>query len=295
MREPAVGVKWVECLSTSEDGELLGICLAIDLEAESVTPSQIALVLDGVSKNKDARAGFYAAVQHHEPTVRCASRHLADPADFEAVYVRIMELGDFITYYLKEPYGYNTEPADVETVRKLFLRAEGRTLGDINPPWSGKHQIVWVVSRRDILGDGPPRVLGDDAAANLADILGLGMKGGVGPGNSLEIVMVVYPPDFEMTFATRCRQPTAFDANWETAGTLYMSEGRGNAWGLTRSCSGRPDGLPERVHPELARIDRSFVLYPLGVTIPPKVDRTRMNDQAYDRLENITKLNSKEP
>jgi hypothetical protein len=284
MRDEAAGKSWLDGLPTSEDGDLLGICLAIDVVSDATPKSVLAGALDGLGVGLDSRSRFHDAVNNHAPTLRCQSQLMPKTPE-GVVYVRILELGDFIEYYLRPVYRYTTDPSDVATVRRLFLRKTPRALGDIRNPWSGRHQVVWVLPQREVLEAIKPPRSADDAATELADRLGLALKGGVGPGNGLELVAVTYPATFEADYATRCRQPRVFDAAWEAPGTLYMSHGREDNWGRTRSCTGTKPQMSERVHPELRSISDAFSLTHVGVARPPATDRSTMVLEAYERLK----------
>jgi hypothetical protein len=284
-RDSSAGTAWVDQLPSAADGDLLGVCLAIDLISGATKPETVAQIVDDVrDEDGDARSKFYQAVNRCVPSVRCQSRLTLSTPDAVS-YMRIIELGDFILYYLRPVYPYTTDPADVATVRRLFLRRTPRPLGDITNPWSGRHQIVWVIPEQEVQAALTRSVTGNDAAVELADRLGLALNGGVGPGNALELIAVTYPTSFESDHGIQCHQPTTFDANWSAPGTLYVSHGRNDGWGRTRSCSGTRQQMPERVHSELPRLTDGFSLTPIGVAPPPSTDRSAILDEACHRLD----------
>lgn len=283
-RNSSAGTAWLEQLPDAVDGDLLGICLAIDLISGAIASKTIAEIIDDLPDgNGDARSKFYDAVNRRVPSVRCQSQ--LTPTTVEPTsYVRVIELGDFILYYLRPTYPYTTDPADVATVRRLFLQRTPRPLGDITNPWSGRHQIVWVVPQQEVQNVLVASANANVAAAELADRLGLALNGGVGPNNALELLAVTYPLSFESDHGIRCHQPTSLDANWGNLETLYVSHGRDDGWGRTRSCGGTRPGMPERVHSEIPRLNDGFTLSALGVTAPPSTNRSNILDDACGRL-----------
>ena len=278
--------EWIEGMRATDDGELLGICLAIDVRNGAIDRSDLAAVVSAVVPTGDGRRDFSQAMDIVGRPL-CATR-LRDKAPTpDTVYARVLELGSFIHYYLRPQYHYSaTEPNDVAEVRRVFFGngTQRCHLGDINETWSGEGSLIWVLDKED-LQTVAEHVPSDTAATSLCEDLGLHLPDGVGILGYPELLLVTYPSDFESSFDRRCVQPTTFDANWARDDIHYISFVKRDQWGRTRSCSGaKPIAVKERVHLEFDGLTDDFYAEIVGCATPPTSDRSTITAHAYARL-----------
>lgn len=277
------GHAWLNSLPNCMDGELVGVCIAIDIASEALDPHTFASILDNLkSSPKNARLRFAEAIDSHacKRDFVCASKLDAPPLRCPDHYVRVLELRRFITYYAGPSFGYSDlDPADVEEVRRIFF-TKSTSLGSIKEWWAGKNGRVWVTSKRE-LEQLVEKYPGEDAASLFNDALGLGYANGAGKDNLPEIVAVNYP----LNFSIGCTQPTTLDAWWEDEGKFYISNGREDGWGKTQSCSGSYDKVRERVHSEFKNLTSDYFTCYFGIAKVPIKNRNALMEEAYERFE----------
>lgn len=277
MKNPRVGRLWLNKLKITPTGQRLAICLAIDLLSKSLTGALVVAVLDKIPKYFNDPIAAFTTACDAVGTTKFASRYSGHPQTDEP-YVRILELGDFILFYLYDR-GYTLEEEDVERVRAAYLdKPEGTPLGDIRKPWSGSRGTIWVTSKKevtDLQGNS-----GGKFPEVLADVLGLSLPSSVGPYNTLDLVAVEYPLG-----RPECWQPTCFDVGWTNGGGLYVSYGYEDRWGRTHSCSGNPPRMRERIHKTLEPLTDEFRLRRVGPAPKPAINADALLAAAYARLK----------
>src|SRR5438876_199546 len=113
----AAGTAWLTALGTADDGQRLGICLAIDVGCGALEPGTVAALIDQMditSARASASAVFGAVLAKQDQNRLTEATRLAATSPTPDQYVRILELGEFITYYAGPTYSYTLNPADVE-------------------------------------------------------------------------------------------------------------------------------------------------------------------------------------
>lgn len=284
MTDQGKGREWVEVLEHSPDGPRLGACIAIDVVSGSLPPDIFASVLDLINLPiTDARWSFADAVERHPDNFVCASSFTPTPLEHDDVYVRVLELGNFITYYAGPAHSYSSlDPDDVREVQRVFFSPDDdEEWPDIDVEWSGSMGRIFVLSHKELtnLIDGIT-----DKGAVVNDSLGLGKDRGVGDDDKPLFVKVIYPDDFSYT----CVQPTTLDVPWTYPTWFYLSYGDADTWGRTHSCSGRGKNVRERVHFRLAYLTGSYSGRIIGTASSPLVaDRYSLLAEAYNRLAAI--------
>ena len=287
MQSPAGDLTWLESLDDErcEDGQLLAISILIDVASGAVDPDVYVSVLDLVDPSaSDARAEFSKALERFpDPDrLRCCSRHELEPLREEESYARVQPLAVFITRYLSTSFAYyDLSGTDAEEVRRVFFDDPGGlSLGQIRACWSGRGQIVWVMSSEE-LSPYPPAPGGGQPASTLVDRLGLPNRIAADSAGKSEFVAVVYPPQLKV----RCAQPTALDAHWSSPGGYYISWFKQDAWGRTNSCSGSQPRLRERVHHGTFRLTDEFRAHYISSSSQPIENRDRLMAEAYYRAD----------
>lgn len=106
------GERWVDLLGQTLDGQRLGACIVIDFRCQALEPDIFASILDYLDfSNDDAQRSacwaFHNAVMNHPKNQhRADNGHFACASDFKVesstpdAYVRVLDLGAFITYVL---------------------------------------------------------------------------------------------------------------------------------------------------------------------------------------------------
>jgi hypothetical protein len=283
MSSPAKGMEWLKKLEKTECGDAyrLGYCIAIDVTSGAIPSIEYARLFDALDDNEMCPRRAFAkafAGSTGRGALQCASRlHL--PSAVPERYLRVLTIGDFMTYYKKNRV---LTPDDVADIREEYFSSYvPRDLSDIKEWFSGANGVVWVMSRKqyeDLLS----YKTGDELATLLNDALGFGKEATQSENDGRELVGILYPADFHQV-----TQPTTLDAYWMDFGWYFVSYGRDNGWGQTVSCSGTNTSLGERVHREFKGLTKEFVGFPIGKILTRTIRREFLTESANLRLESI--------
>lgn len=314
MNHRGKGKRWVKALMNCEDGELLGACIAIDIISDSIHPLVFAGIVDKISPSfvmrvasgigsltgrlktatsgsnvgipirklfaADNRKEFGKIVNRQQEYVNyvCTSRLRPNPSDADVQYARVLELGDFIEYYIGR--GYTSSPTQVQRIKTMYFdKGGGVKLGEVEGWWKTRLPNVWVMPFDDL--ETLVRGVSDNKRGEVVcDSMGLNIYEGVAPDGRPDLVAVVYPKPFSVG----CRQPSTLDAWWIDAGRFYVSHLKVDNWGRTHSVSGTKQSQRERVHSLFKDLTSGFQTYYIGIATPPVEDRNALLDAAYDRF-----------
>jgi len=208
----------------------------------------------------------------------CTSQLRPNPHDADVTYARVLELGDFIEYYVGR--GYTSSPTQVHRIKTMYFdRVGGVNLGEIEGWWQSRLPSVWVMQFDD-LEDLLRGVRGDRRGTVVCDAMGLNIYEGLAPDGRPDLVAVIYPKPFSVG----CRQPSTLDAWWIDSGRFYVSYLKVDNWGRTHSVSGTCGSQRERVHSLFKDLTRGFKTYYIGIATPPVEDRDALLDAAYQRF-----------
>ncbi len=281
MVDPKKGFRWLEQAKLTVHGQRLAVSLAIDVGSEALDSSLAARHFDLLPEAvADAERGF-SSIQ--DRSCGFASTFSASSPEGSHPYMRILEFGAFIFYYLQGGAG-TLDEVSVEDARIKYLdRPDGCPLGQITEWWSGSRDTVWITSSADVQSVQSQHT-GPDFALALMDALGLTCPHGVGTNGDFDLVSVTYP----LASPIRCWQPTTFDSAWTGPG-FYISHGKDDNWGRTQSCSGERPCMKERIHKKFEGLTDDFLLRPVGQTGKPPADERKLLDNAYQRLGNVLK------
>lgn len=274
---------WLRKLEKNPQGRILAASMAIDLVSGALEADDLASVFKDMDPAEEPASVAFAKALDEEPYSSrfvCCSRFPEPPDDATPhLYVRILEMDSFITYYLAPTYGYSQAQDDRVEIYNSFLK-EGfdfTKLDDLDVEWTGERGRVWVLPRANF--ESIIKNHAADAATVLNDALGLGYSKGGGPSGKPEFVAVFYPEKFP----EKCRQPTFADAQWRRRG-FYLSNGKDDAWGRTHSCSGLREPVPERVHRGVPKFSgEGFSVNRIGFATPPLMDFEKLLEAAYER------------
>jgi hypothetical protein len=295
---------WLGSLSIENGGFHLGACLLIDLlvaeksrdravaepanfaHCSTCLAMLIGEVLDHISDDDEGGPvlRFARALEECESADRqrwwgsrlVSSEHLQE----RLVYVRVLELGQFIKHYLRSR-AFTLADDDVRTVRQLYLAdSSGTSLRGMTEWWSGGRGRVWVLPLEDYEGivnnqEGIP------PATALIDALGLPCTFGLSPDGFPEMIVVEYP---SCTDGIRITRPTSLDANWKTEPFVFLAGGPDETWGKTCSRSGRQWSCRERVHDEFRMKMDDFKVKPVGVASLTPQNSEHVLSQAVSRI-----------
>jgi len=275
--------RWIEQLRKVPDGEILGVCLAIDLASKSLSGNLIGKIIDILDVSRaNQRLQFQLAVDNHPDSrnLVCASMIFGPPLGNPDSYARILSVEAFITHFVgpSMPAYLPLSALSKRQVKRRFLNSRGGNLGTIDRWWSGRRGVTWVLSASALRALAPKNRLRDSASV-VNDALGLGHP------ISTELMMVVYPKGIDNFI--QLKAPTVLDNDWEHPGGFFISLGGANGWGLTQSCSGEYPGIPERVHGGIKNPSDKFKTLPLGEVAKFSTDRDRLIKEAYRRLTSI--------
>lgn len=308
MRNPRKGRRWVDSLSACPDGKQLATSIAIDLRSGSLPTLLIAKLIDTIRLPSMIRR-FVANVQAHlfghfhirrfafrspsDPRIAfdlaltaygrkelvCSSFHRDSNMDADDHYARVLELADFITYYLRDHH-YTLNPSDIARAKAIYCTGpHGIPLGHIQEWWTGKHENVWVCSMKEISNLITPLEPGT-RGSTLCDALGRHIPWGIGPSALPLLMLIRYPKHFSLP----CPQPTSLDASWLAQGTFYISYKKHDAWGRTHTLTPLGTPLRERVHSHFKGLTNDYSISCIGHASPIAVDRTRIVADAYERF-----------
>jgi hypothetical protein len=282
MTKPNNGIRWMQGLHTCKDGYLLGVCIAIDVESGALDPKTYADILDGLRLPlKDARLAFGRVVrsQRFLGLTNFVSTKL-NPTDS---YVRIMDLVDFIEYYIHPDFKLTSSPRDIHIVKAMFFKKRPPASLSLIRNWTaGPTGRVWIISNKEykslVRGKGER-----EGSTLLNDAVGLGYKRKV--GKEPEIIALLYPPKFSVGVY----QPTSLDAQWVRPGGYYVAFGEYDSWGRTHSVSGIHQPVSERIHSLFKGLTHEYRLETVGASRPIKPDRGKLLEEAFRRLHRINK------
>lgn len=288
MGTPSQGEEWLASLEKCADGERLGICMAIDVLSEAIDPQKFADIIERIDpKDPDVREAFGKAINQPPNCYShiCSSNFYPGGPETGLVYVRIMELGDFITFCVDR--GYTRSRSHVKRIRTMYFDRGGVKLGGVRKWFRGRLPNVWVTSFDELhrLIDG---VRADQRGTVVYDAFGLTIKNGVGGRNKPELIGVKYPENFSVG----CSQPTTLDAWWVDAGGYYLSYGKDDAWGRTQSLTGGRPVQRERVHSHFKNLTPGYETYYIGIASRPVGMPKELLRQGYLRLEIILRSKS---
>lgn len=290
---------WLQDLEQTADGRVLGASIAIDLLSGALELNELAAVFDDLDNNTTPVRAFARVLDQepHNSRLICCSPFPEPPDDATPhLYVRILEMDSFLSYYAQPTYYYSSAPDDRAEVYELFLKDHDKfrdgqvvkfnDLADIDRTWSGDRGRVWVLALSDFEKIRAEHL--SNLATVLNDALGLGYRAGGGPSGNPDFVAVYYP-EF---FVEKCKQPTSADAQWRRP-SFYISNGKGDGWGRTHSCSGMYDPVPERVHGEIVHFSgEGFSVWRIGEAMAPIVNRDALLEAAFNRYKNIRSQNA---
>jgi hypothetical protein len=277
------GLNWLHGLDGSPAGRLLTTCLAIDLKAGSVHPDLVNSVFNSLPDRKaDICTEITRRIRAEAGTSTTdwtygSSRTSTSPEDRER-FVRVLELGRFIRYYVRPTLGKNVRPDQVEEVlRQFFEDEEGGQMGDIHEWWAGDSGRVWVLPATEFL-ELRKQANSREPGTVFLDALGVPFPpgDGVGPDGCPHMVAIEYPDQATLASEKHCepRQPTALDATWDGPFPMYVSYGKEDGWGRTQSCTGQRYlnnryGTPrERVHGKFKGLTTEFRARKVGLASP---------------------------
>lgn len=272
---------WIDALPSSPDGELLGLCLAIDIASTALQPTVIGDLLDLIDvSTTDQRLAFHIAYEKHhdQRNLICASLLSCPRLKGDDHYIRIASVEAFITYFVNPSLpGYlPLSPSSRARIRRRYLGPAGGSLEAIDRWWGGRKGVTWVISAskfEELMGSQPlvePATLVNDAA-------------GLGHPLGAELMMIRYPKGFDAFLGVK--QPTALDSDWEWPGNFFISFGRQDGWGRTHSCSGALPGIPERVHGEIKNPTAEYTTHALGAVAALEVNRSKLLREGYRRVQ----------
>jgi hypothetical protein len=282
MKDKKKGLAWLKELPRNQFGELLGICMAIDVVSGAVLRDTFSSILDYLKPPFiNAKSAYYNAQLKHPTTEDfvCASRFNSPLLPSTDSYVRVMEIESFTTYYGGPALGLSSlDPSDVARVRKRFFRRT-TNLHQIDRWYSGVNGRVWVMSKNEFssICRGIPT---DAHASILNNRLGLGFKRGGGPNGEPEMVAIEYPNNFSVG----CKQPTMLDHAWNGNLNWYVSDQDRDGWGTTQSCCGTQKGIRERVHSKFKNLTSDFLTIYIGLANPPPMNNIELIAEAYKRF-----------
>ena len=285
MGDKKIGERWIDLLGQTLDGQRLGACIVIDVRSGALSSIVFASILDSLDfSQEDAQNNacwaFQNAVESHPGNQSQPEKgHFACGSSFSVqistsdVYVRILDLGDFITYLLDtndRPMSALSED-DRARARRMYFSREYEPWEEIERMWTGSMGRAFITSLEDLNSLIEDQV---DPGYIVNDALGLGYSG------KLEFVAVKYPDDLKMT----CYQPTTLDTVWSNH-NWYVSYGSNNCWGLTHRCSGNGQQARERVHRTLESVYEGFSGKYIGKPRATLVeDREKLLRDAFDRM-----------
>lgn len=270
-----VAEQWLKSLSSDDDSDLLGYCVAIDIKNGSITPSVLEEIFRELrAPFVSARRAFAEAMAKCGATVRRMSGGLVPRSDPHPTYANVLDITAFVTSYVNPSRPYLTMD-DIHRAKVEFFEDgdDERTLEDVAGAFEGPDGYVWV---------GPDPIyrrytddLGEDSATRLHDILGLSSdwRG--------EMVYIRYPSEFR---PPKCRQPNCLDAGWAKGGSCFLSAAEGDAWGRTHGRAGLSEPIPERIHGRVEKLSEKFSAKLLGVPAVAALNFDALRRAAIERF-----------
>jgi hypothetical protein len=277
---------WLRFLPSSVDGELLGLCLAIDIAAKALKPGTIMEIVKLLDVSAiDHRHAFHIALAQHRDhrNLICASLLGSPRLMRHDHYVRVVSLESFLTHFVGPtlPIYLPLSPSSKVRARRRYLGPKGGSLAGIDRWWSGTRGVTWVLSAKT-LDDLIRGNSGMESASIVNDAAGLCHP------LKTELMIVRYPREFDTVVGVK--QPTALDCDWTHPGTFFISFGKQDGWGRTQSCSGSRPGVPERVHGELKNPTSDYKTETLGLVERLEINRAGLMAEGYVRLSGLLKV-----
>lgn len=274
---------WLTKLESFEDGERLGLCMAIDIVSGAVEAKTFAKIVKHIEGKGDIREAF-GKIVNTPPTCDdyiCSSILPHVPlADYDT-YVRVVELGDFIKFYINR--GYTRAPSHVKRIRRMYFQPrDDKELSRVRRWVRGRLPNVWVTSFEDL----QELLRGKDETQRgrvVYESLGLGFTTGVGADNNPELVAIKYPGGFDKVLA--CTQPTTLDAWWVNSGWNFLAYRRNDSWGRTYSLTSEGKRQRERVHSLFKNLTAGYRTYYIGVARYVEANRDDLLRDGYSRFE----------
>jgi hypothetical protein len=283
LNDPTRFHAWLAVASGVPEAIRLGACLAIDLKSGALNPKTVGQVFDLLPlAEPDPVAAFEQAFGLHSlaTTLVCSSELHCDYLNPPDHYIRFLTLAEFVTYLVGPTHGVLPDAAGAAWVMKRYFSPGPTGLQTVRQIYAGRKGVVWIASAQEINA----LVVGrthDDAATFLNDALGLGKGPGI-LGAKTELVSIEYPEGFDKAVA--CRQPCTFDAWWGCSTWYFLSYGKVDGWGRTRSCSGNADELRERVHGSINKLTDEYKASFIGYVTPAIPNRGKLTLAALDRF-----------
>src|SRR5437016_3638149 len=188
MGDKKTGERWIDLLGQTLDGQRLGACIVIDVRSGALSPIVFASILDSLDfSQEDAQNNacwaFQNAVESHPGNQSQPEKgHFACGSSFNVqistsdVYVRILDLGDFITYLLDtndRPMSALSED-DRARARRMYFSREYEPWEEIERMWTGSMGRAFITSLEDLNSLIEDQV---DPGYIVNDALGLGYSG----------------------------------------------------------------------------------------------------------------------
>ncbi len=280
--------EWLDGLNATPDDQRLAISLAVDLkngaysEETKLLIAEILDLLDHSAVDRSAEFGLKLEGHPKRQDLYCTSRFIGpDSAD---LYVCVMSLARFITC-AGSAFGFTDNVEDKNRLRKRFgAEFRARALAGYGTWWGGENRIVWVTCARRFIenwGEMDPA----KRASAIKDALGIATKPHIFVAYPVEYVGVEYPSEF----GRPTHQPTALDAWWQDSGQWYLSYGKLDSWGRTRSISGTHEPQVERVHRafQFEQVGSNYSIWYLGTAVESVQDQKALLRAAYNLVANL--------
>lgn len=293
LADPGSGDMWLSSLMTTLGGQLLAICMAIDLCVGAVPAAVYIEILNSLPPHRNMPCQEFAEaltkkLEYASSLIGSASA--GTKLDQEDHYVRVMEIGEFAFYYDKQRSGRGLRPEEVSEVEEeYFAEPAEETLAHVGV-WTGKNGRVWVVAAQDLQAV-RPLLQEQFPGTPVMDAIGLNYRVGFGINGTPRLVAVHYPES--ASFDPPPRQPTAIDADWAAEHVFYVSYGSVDHWGRTHSCSGVRPECRERIHHTIYDLTEQWRCEKIGDAEP--VELIDLSHVLLAACERFTKFCPGEP
>ena len=293
---PSNTSNWLRQLQDDGDGDLLALCLGIDIAThEKLTPLYINLIDDCVvfTPASSPRLAFHQAMSAHKANAsdwiglakRCGGYGFGGEPEVHAHITAARFVAKFFAY------GSDAQE-DIERLERFFKKRRGKAR---MPLQAREHlsgapsQAVFVADLNDVSELVDAANDKKAAAAAIIDQYGLAY-----PFDSVRIVYFEYPkcpgsPQFDdIVFA----QPTAISRSWySSTGEWFISasDRKPKGWGKTQNCTGLYEeskrGKKERVHEGLTVPRKAYLAHWIDEVSVPPLDRTCLIEEAWKRYD----------
>lgn len=287
MRYPKKGDEWLSAIPKCIDGQLLAVCMTIDVKSGAVDPQEFASILDALKPPfKDARRSFGLYVRKYGHRYIGSTNFVSHTLPRDDSYMRIMEMKDFIDFYVTPTMKMTSNARDIHKIRAMFFRKGGQfPLGCITEWTTGKTGRVWVTSRKRYRKLAAARRKEDDRATDVNDALGLGYRRGVHKNTPPEMVALIYP----YGLGVGVYQPTTLDASWANPGNWFVAFCDHDTWGRTHSVSGTLKPMTERIHSGFKGLTNDYKTERIGEARLAVENRAAQLAEACRRLDRVIK------